>query len=70
MKTKSQSRITKRESEDDWEYCEIFAKPVVDVVDGVRSSRQSEEGFGFGEWRTAIVVAAVAIEGAWPGDRA
>lgn len=70
MKTKSQLRITKRESKDDWEYCEIFVRPVVDVVDGVRSSRQSEEGFGFGEWRTAIGAAAVAIEGARPGDRA
>lgn len=70
MKTKSQVQITKRESEDDWEYCETFVRPVVDVVDGVRSSRQSEEGLGFGEWRTAIGAAAVAIEGARPGDRA
>lgn len=70
MKTKSQLRITKRESEDDWEYCEISVRPVVDVVDGERSSRQSKEGFGFGEWRTAIGAAAVAIEGARPVDRA
>lgn len=44
--------------------------PVVDVVDGVRSSGQSEEGFGFGEGWAAIVVASITIERAWPGDRA
>lgn len=44
--------------------------PVVDVVDGVRSSRQSEEGFGFGERGAAVVAAAITVERAGPGDRA
>ncbi len=44
--------------------------PVVDAVDGVRPSRQSEEAFGFGEWWAAVVAAAVTIEWAASGDRA
>lgn len=44
--------------------------PVVDVVDGVRSSGQSGEGFGFGERGAAVVAAAITVEGDWPGDGA
>lgn len=46
-----------------------LVRPVVDVVYGVRSSGQSEEGFGFGEWRAAVVSAAVAV-GTGTGERA
>lgn len=44
--------------------------PVVDIVDGVRSSRQTEEGFGFGERWAAVVAAAMIVERARPGHRA
>lgn len=42
----------------------------IPVVDGVRSSSQSEEGFGFGEWGAAVVAAAVTIERVVTGDPA
>lgn len=44
--------------------------PVVDVVDGVRSSRQSEEGLVFGERGAAILATAVTVDWAGPEHRA